>query len=181
MPLFTTYLARRNWLMESPSRLRSVFSDTLPEFVYVMRNRGNREVEPPEMVLRLAKEGAITWEGYRDAYLDSLNTYDSRWWMQLVASRCHEKNIVLVCFERSSEHCHRRLLAELMAQDYYVEYKGELERSCDSKEQWTPWYHALKEGDHYRAKLGGHKIEDCLPENRNPNCTICHPELQRNV
>lgn len=127
MPLFTTFLARRNLLVDSPSQLRSAFPNTLPiEFVYVMRHRGNRAIEPPEMVLRLAKEGAITWEGYRAAYLDSLNTQDSRMWMQIVAARAMEKNIVLVCFEKSNEHCHRRLLAELMAQDYGVEYKGEL-------------------------------------------------------
>jgi uncharacterized protein YeaO (DUF488 family) len=82
------------------------------------------------MVLRLAKEGAITWEGYQDAYLDSLDTQDSRMWMQLVASRCHEKNIVLVCYEKAEDkRCHRFLLAELMAQDYGVEYLGELQRN----------------------------------------------------
>lgn len=132
MPLFTTYLARRNLLVDSPRQLRSVFSDTLPiEFVYVARKRGNRAVEPPEMVLRLAKEGAITWEGYKDAYLDSLNTCDSRMWMQIVATRCAEKNIVLVCYEKAKgKRCHRFLLAERMAQDYGVEYKGELVVRC---------------------------------------------------
>jgi uncharacterized protein (DUF488 family) len=127
MPLYTTYLARRNLLVDSPSQLRAAFKNTLPiEFMYIMRHRGNRAVEPPEMVLRLAKEGAITWEGYRDAYLDSLNTQDSRMWMQMVASRCAEKNIVLTCFEKDATHCHRRLLAEVMAKDYGVTYKGEL-------------------------------------------------------
>ena len=129
MPLWTTYLARRNWFMESPSRLRSVFQNELSiEFVYVARNRGNREVEPPEMVLRLAKEKAITWEGYRDAYLDSLNNSDSRWWLQTIARRSSEANIVLVCYEgpQFGQYCHRFLLAELLQKEYAVEYKGEI-------------------------------------------------------
>lgn len=45
------------------------------------------------------------------------------------------------------------------------------------KKEWTPWYHGLKPGTHYRAVFLGTKIEECLPEARNPNCTICHPGI----
>ena len=100
--------------------------DVVYEPVFVMRCRGNNPVEPPEMVLRLAKEGAITWEGYRDAYLDSLNNEESLLWMQQVAKKAFDHDVVLICFERSAEHCHRRLLAEYIQEHYTVPYKGEL-------------------------------------------------------
>lgn len=38
---------------------------------------------------------------------------------------------------------------------------------------WSPWYNALVAGHHYRARYPGIKIEDCRPEQRNPNCMIC--------
>jgi len=127
MALFTSYLG---WFRNHKPYL---IDGKETEYLYVMRKRGNRAVEPPEMVLRLAKAGAITWEGYRDAYLDSLDTIDSRMWMQRVAEQSLDKNIVLICFESSPEHCHRRLLAELMAHDYGCEYLGELTESMNTR------------------------------------------------
>lgn len=127
MPIYTTYLGflkkiKFNPVKVLPNELKSV------EFCYIMRNRGNRAVEPPEMVLRLAKEKAIIWQGYRDAYLDSLDNEDSAMWMQMVAERSFRKNIVLVCMEgpRFGKKCHRFLLAERMVELYRCEYRGEL-------------------------------------------------------
>lgn len=98
------------------------------EPVFVMKGRGNQPVEPPEMVLRLFKEKAITWKGYEDAYLASLEMEETTlMWMQKIAKRAKEHNVVLVCFEKNPEHCHRRLLAEHIAEHYGVEYGGELE------------------------------------------------------
>lgn len=97
------------------------------ERVYVMRGRGNNPVEPPAMVLRLFMEGAITWQGYRDAYLDSLRTETSMAWMQKVAQKSVNHNVVLICYEKDPTHCHRRLLAEYMQDQYGVQYLGELQ------------------------------------------------------
>jgi len=125
MALYTTYLGfLQRHTNFHPSRV-------LPEgaeLVYVMKGRGNKAIEPPAMVLRLLKEKAITWKGFKAAYLDSLNNCDSRMWMQrLVAPRCAEKNVVFVCYEKAEDkHCHRFLLAEVMAKDYGVQYLGEL-------------------------------------------------------
>ena len=61
------------------------------------------------------------------------------------------------------------------------------------KAVWSPWYNALRKGDHYRAQLNGNKVKECLgeittvsptngkfthsPAQRHPECTICHPKL----
>lgn len=96
------------------------------EPIFVMRNRGNGPVEPPEMLVRLFLEGVITWKGYRQAYLDSIKNQTSLTWMQQIATRAKDHEVVLVCYEKSPEHCHRRLLAQTMQDFYGVEYKGEL-------------------------------------------------------
>lgn len=178
MPLYTTYLAKRNQLVGSPSLLQSAFPNKLPiQFLFVYSKRGNWQVEPPKMLLDLhlpmlkckkdfekslgeplsstnvhlavvmpdviptnlfrtfadwvysnpnGNLEEILWKGYQDAYLDSLATQESRIWMQKVAAKTLDENVVLVCYEKSAEHCHRRLLAELMAHDYGCEYLGEL-------------------------------------------------------
>ncbi|GAI34383.1 unnamed protein product, partial [marine sediment metagenome] len=34
---------------------------------------------------------------------------------------------------------------------------------------WTPWYHGLYPDSHYRARMPGTKIEECLPWNVTQN------------
>lgn len=116
MALYTSYLGFFN--------RKGVVCDS--ELIFVMRGRGNPEVEPPEMVLRLWKEKAIMWQGYSDAYLDSLNCMASFVWMQKVAEKAQDHDVVLVCFEKSPEFCHRRLLAERIQDFYKIQYLGEL-------------------------------------------------------
>jgi len=126
MALFTSYLSffRGKRIVDIlPDELKSVVP------IYVMRNRGNGAVEPPEMVLRLFKEDAITWEGYRDAYLDSLNDMRARYRMMAIANLANQSHVVLVCFEKNPDHCHRTLLAQEIARRFNVDFQGELDGS----------------------------------------------------
>jgi hypothetical protein len=135
--LYTSYLAFFNrkethktmsWIDSSiDKKWDNVFRESnCFELLFVMRGRGNNPVEPPEMVFRLAKEGAITWEGYREAYLASLETEESRVWMQQTAKKAFDHHVVLVCYEKNPTFCHRRLLAEYIRDDFGVAYGGEL-------------------------------------------------------
>lgn len=145
MPLYTTYLGFLNSKHAKKMyggrwyRTRTAFSsyalisqaanggDKVTDVLFVMRNRGNNAIEPPEMVLRLLKEKAITWEGYRAAYLDSLKTVEAQEWMKRVADHAKNHDIVLVCYEKDAEHCHRTLLANEIAERFGVAYLGELD------------------------------------------------------
>jgi hypothetical protein len=49
-------------------------------------------------------------------------------------------------------------------------------RKMKQKFVWSPWYHGIVKGTHYRARVPGTKIEECLPEKRHPDCTICGGE-----
>jgi uncharacterized protein (DUF488 family) len=47
--------------------------------------------------------------------------------MKICALYAKDANVVLICFEKSNEKCHRRLLAERIKELYpEVDYKGEV-------------------------------------------------------
>jgi len=126
MPIYTIYLAylkkfNYNPLKIFPLDLRSTL------IYYVMRNRGNNEVAPDELILAMAKKKDISWESYCRHYEDKLAKEEARTWMEKRADEAKRgHNVILVCFERSSDQCHRRLLAEAIAAQFGAEYKGEL-------------------------------------------------------
>jgi uncharacterized protein YeaO (DUF488 family) len=102
-------------------------------FYYVMRNRGNNEVAPSKQLLehyknRLVHLTAIeAWPTYAEHYMHEILTrHNAIDWMEKRAGEAKIGNILLVCYEKDSAHCHRRLLAEETARRSGVEYKGEL-------------------------------------------------------
>jgi len=119
MPIYTTYLANKPKSV-TETRFGSWF------IYFVMRNRGNNEVAPPEWLLRNVKAGRVTWEKYVLYYSDWLATMLAEEWMEKRAREAKIGNVLLVCFEKDATHCHRRLLAEEISKRFGVEYKGEL-------------------------------------------------------
>lgn len=130
--LFTTYLGfLRNYKPNSPKK-----------FYYVMRNRGNNQVAPTkEMVDQMLSDKKrfeefgqwetrgvwMCWPEYKKKYLKLLESEQAKNWMRRVAAESLMRDVVLVCFEKDSMHCHRRLLAEEIAKTYpKVNYVGEL-------------------------------------------------------
>lgn len=126
MPIYTTYLAylRKfgyNPLKIFPNSLTSVF------IYYVMANRGNDEVAPYIETVQAAKKGQISWDGYVAIYLRTIDTPNGREWMKKRAKESQQgHHVILVCFEKNPENCHRRLLAEEIAKQFNANYKGEL-------------------------------------------------------
>jgi len=126
MPIYTTYVAYLKKFDYNPLKIfPSVLESTL--IYYVMRNRGNNEVAPDELILIMWKRNDISWESYCHHYEDKLAKKEAQAWMQKKAEEANRgHNVILVCFEKSPEHCHRRLLAETIAKQFGAEYKGEL-------------------------------------------------------
>jgi len=125
MALYTSYLAflRKfdyNPVNVFPNQLESV------EFVYVMRNRGNNIVAPSEFLLKQVKDGEIGWEEYRRRYILWITHSSAILWMKEVGERAEEHDVVLICYEKDTNHCHRTLLAEAVSKWSGAEYKGEL-------------------------------------------------------
>jgi|YelNatPaOPRAMG01_1025707.scaffolds.fasta_scaffold29185_7 uncharacterized protein YeaO (DUF488 family) len=127
MPVYTTYLAYLKRFDYNPLK---IFPNSLKSTLiyYVMRNRGNNEVAPDELILIMFKNNDLSWESYCRHYEDKLATEEAKAWMQKRAEESRQgHNVILVCYEKDPEQCHRRLLAEAIAARFGVEYKGELQ------------------------------------------------------
>jgi len=123
MPIYTTYLGflnKHGGADKVAVKLGSCF------VYYVMRNRGNNVVAPTEQLLVEATK-AKRWDSYEFHYLEKLKGKTAEHWMIHRAQEAKNGNILLVCYEKNAQHCHRRLLAEEIAKRFGVEYKGELE------------------------------------------------------
>ena len=136
MTLYTSYLGFFNrkdvdyvrW--DSPDGLRYLHfdgrGDVVFEPIFVMRNRGNNEVAPYDFHLKAFKIGEIDWDEYRRLYLKRIFTANAVRWMKEVGELAKKQEVVLVCYEKDAEHCHRTLLAQNVAKWSGCEYKGEL-------------------------------------------------------
>jgi len=127
MPVYTTYLAYLKRFDYNPLK---IFPNSLKSTLiyYVMRNRGNNEVAPDELILIMFKNNDLSWESYCRHYEDKLATEEAKAWMQKRADESRQgHNVILVCYEKDPEQCHRRLLAEYITAHFGVEYKGELQ------------------------------------------------------
>jgi len=128
MPIYTTYLAYLKRFNYNPQKVFPSKAEPVV-FYYVMRNRGHNEVAPPEQLLRSYKQHEITWKEYEAEYLASLDERVNPWaigWMQKRAEEAKTMHVILVCFEKNPDKCHRRLLAETIAEQCNAEYKGDL-------------------------------------------------------
>jgi uncharacterized protein YeaO (DUF488 family) len=105
-------------------------SSAMPK--YVMRNRGNNEVAPSQVLLETVKSGQIDWDEYEKRYLTEITdpSYYSgadNWIKDIVAEMKGGMHVILICFEKDATHCHRRLLAEEIKRQWpEIDYKGEL-------------------------------------------------------
>jgi len=122
--LFTTYLANLKGIDLENQGLKN------PHVYYVMRNRGNNAVAPRKNLLDLAKSGKLDWDGYRRGYLKDLRCVvnpEPYAWMRRVAEESVWRDVVLVCFEKDHNRCHRTLLALEMERLFpEVNFVGEL-------------------------------------------------------
>ena len=140
MPIYTTYLGCVNKRCYCNPNNHTVLSHLKKNFAiyYVMRNRGNNEVAPSKQLLTDAKSGLISWATYKKRYLAQISPYAKEFldswkhenpaieWMERRAQESKIGDILLVCYEKDSAHCHRRLLAEEIVRCFNVEYRGEL-------------------------------------------------------
>jgi len=120
MALFTTYLGYLNKtnLAELPL--------VNPEVIYVMRNRGNNIVAPGTLLLKDWKNRRIDWDQYRSRYLEQVGHSAAVLWMKNIGNRARHHDVILVCYEKDATHCHRTLLAQLVAKWSGCKYEGEL-------------------------------------------------------
>jgi len=125
LPIYTTYLG----LLTKLGGAERVGMNIGSCFIYyVARDRGNNVVAPVSQALIEATKRK-DWTTYEKLYLQQLD-YVANDWMERRAQEARVGNILLVCFEKDPQHCHRRLLAEEITRRFNVEYRGELSWEC---------------------------------------------------
>lgn len=75
------------------------------------------ELAPPRKLLVSYKKGLIDQDGYTKQYLQFLKTVD--WSLTIgklfdISDRNQGKDLILCCYEKPSDFCHRHLLAEYL-------------------------------------------------------------------
>lgn len=134
MALWTTYLSfiARNQ-DEINAKLREISDKHGIVIHHVMRNRGNNEVAPVTSGLIEATKSK-DWELYKHLYLERLGEKSALKWMEQVAEDSKTVEVILVCFEKDAEHCHRTLLAKEIVKHFpFVDYRGELSKLLEKE------------------------------------------------
>jgi hypothetical protein len=73
-----------------------------------------RVFAPSAPLLAAYKSGKLSWEAYEQRYLAEMTALYQRTPDRFVAL-LRRAEVALVCYEAGPAHCHRRLLAELLA------------------------------------------------------------------
>lgn len=105
-----------------PSTQLSGFSKS-KDLAYFLKSIGNIDYEhrtdfaPSADILRDYKDGKIGWTEYEQRYMDLIKS-------RMVLSSADELNhACLLCAEQTAEKCHRRLLAEYLAEQLKMQVK----------------------------------------------------------
>jgi len=72
-----------------------------------------KQFAPSAALFNDYKSGLVDWTGYEAVYRDFLNAHPGLDFFRLY----QDKRICLLCAEDTPEHCHRRLLAEKIAEE----------------------------------------------------------------
>lgn len=86
---------------------------------YIGRMLSYKKIAPPENLLSGYKQGNISNEGYKNIYRNTvLNCLDARNVLNDLKkiSEGHLDQIILLCYERPDEFCHRHLFADWFQQ-----------------------------------------------------------------
>lgn len=68
---------------------------------------------PSAELLSDYKEG-LSWEEYTKRFIAEMDCDEARWNMDYFKNMAIDKDVYLVCWERSGSNCHRYLLLDLM-------------------------------------------------------------------
>ena len=87
---------------------------------------GEETFAPTWSMVMKSKKGEMSWQEYRKKYYEMMRKsyrQNRDRWQQLL----EQDEVVLLCYCNDPERCHRRLLAEMLA-EAGAEYVGEIEK-----------------------------------------------------
>lgn len=71
-----------------------------------------KELGTPKELIKKWKAGSMSWEKFTQAYLDSICNQQDR--ITELAKKAKRQTITLLCSCRDADHCHRKLLKEVI-------------------------------------------------------------------
>lgn len=89
--------------LENPSAL----------FIEVTRSAGH-PLSPSWTLLKLYKEGRISWDGYVQEFTEQMKYFRCIEAMREIAELAKTRDVFLVCYEPPGQNCHRHLLINMI-------------------------------------------------------------------
>lgn len=121
MKIYTTYFAKVSKLPKHITAVSIASKDPHPSF----STNKYKELCPPWYVLKAYKENGDKEQyvkDYQRLVLSHLNPHEVVKKLQIISGYNESNDVALVCYEKSSDFCHRHLVSEwLRAAGYEVE------------------------------------------------------------
>lgn len=73
---------------------------------------------PSTELLQNYQEEKLSWDEFKDAFLEETKTQDK--YYSLIENLLSFSNVTLLCFEETSERCHRRIVGELLEEKLHI-------------------------------------------------------------
>jgi uncharacterized protein YeaO (DUF488 family) len=83
------------------------------------------DVAPSPVLLGSWKLGQISWEEFEKEYYKELSLNENQANVRLIAQNILDlgQDVCIVCYEKDIKHCHRRLLAEYIKDEYKIDWE----------------------------------------------------------
>ena len=75
-----------------------------------------KDLWPTKKMVSEYKSGRITWDQYTEQYNFLLD--NCKWLLSKIKEMAMEDDVVLVCYEKPEDNCHRNLVAERLIEQY---------------------------------------------------------------
>ena len=85
-----------------------------------------KDLQPTAKMLSEYKSGKITWDQYTVQYNRILS--GSKWLLVKLVEMAKEDDVVLICYEKVDDNCHRTLIAEYLIEHF--ELPKEMWKKC---------------------------------------------------
>lgn len=92
---------------------------------YFKSNNFKKDIRlcPSDELLKAYKSGSIDWDDYTIEFKELMQKQPMLGALRELYKRCKNgEDLILVCYEKSNERCHRRLIGEFI-ESFGVEYK----------------------------------------------------------
>jgi len=75
-----------------------------------------KDLQPTQKMMSEYKSGRISWDQYTEQYIRILD--GSKWLLTKIAEMAKEDDVILICYEKVLDNCHRTLIAEYLIQNF---------------------------------------------------------------